>query len=70
VRDQIARERARIQDGLNLQVLTRWDQNMTVPDIAKALNCPASREKRIIDTFRKQQGVTIRRGHGKRARLR
>jgi CRP-like cAMP-binding protein len=75
VHEQIALERARIQEeqaraqaGLVNNVLARWEQDMTAPDIAKALRCTQGEVQRILNAWRKQEGVKIRRGRKVRER--
>ncbi len=75
VQQEAARERilARIERELARAsftdaVMVRWDQGMSVGDIAKVLKCTRPAVVRVIAKFRRIERVTIRRGRLPRRR--
>ena len=69
VRQEILNEQARLvadaanaRKGFIRNVRARWEQDMTVPEIAEALGRSAAAVQRALTEAREEGGVTIRRG--------
>lgn len=59
---RLVAEAAKAQRGFILNVMARWEQNMTVPEIARSLSRPAREVERALAEGRKASGITVRRG--------
>jgi predicted transcriptional regulator len=59
---QLAAEAAKAQKGLVMNVMARWEQDMTVPEIADALGRPRREVERALAEGREARGVKVRRG--------
>ncbi len=77
VRQEILKEQARLvtdaanaRKGFVQSVMARWEQNMTVPEIAHALSRSPGAVLRALAEARQAGGVTIRRGRQVRERRR
>jgi hypothetical protein len=59
---RLAAEAAKAQKGFVLNVMARWEQDMTVPEIADALGRRRREVARALAEGREARGVKVRRG--------
>lgn len=59
---RLVAEAAKAEKGFSLNVMARWEQDMTVPEIAESLGRSCREVERALAEEREARGITIRRG--------
>jgi hypothetical protein len=67
---RLVSDAAKAHTGFVLNVMARWEQDMTVPEIAESLGRPQHEVTRALAEGRGAGGVTVRRGRQVRDRRR